>query len=1146
MSLNITLLLLGLGSGAMIALSAFGLVLMFRSSGVLNFATGAIGMTCSYVFWELTKQRGWSAPVASVVGVALGALLGLVSYVVVMVLPRQSSNIMRVMATLGILVILQSLVQLRYGPNPLVVDDFLPSGSVSLGGGVAIPTSRILLVAVAVVLTVALTVVYARTRFGLATTAAAENERKLAALGWRIGLVGSVNWSVGGALAGLAGILLAPVTGVSLSIGTALTVTVLAAALIGGLRSFSMTLVGGMVVGMLQSLFVVRDYVTGLADAIPFVVIVAVIILRGRSLPLRSYIGDRLPKVGTGSISAPGVVIAAAAAVVLVGPILNDNGTRALTTSLLAAITLLSFTVLVGYAGQMSLAQVTLGAVSGLIAAKVSSELHWPFPVVLVIGVLGVLPVGLVVGLPSARTRGASLAIATLGLAVAIQSLIFKNESLSGGQYGVPLSLDGTFLIFGVNFGSFFHPNRFAFLVLGFVVVLGVMVANLRRGVVGRHMIAVRSNERAAAGLGINVVSTKLWAFALAAGIAGVGGVLIAFRGTSALFNQISVLNNIVAIGYAIVGGVGGALGALFGSTLEPGGAGNATLGLVIGVGPVAMGVIGGVLLIFTIITSPDGIAVAVVEPFKSRSDARADARVQRWLAGAVTDAADVGVRHATLAVEGVEARFGVVVAVQAVDLTVEPGEIVGVIGANGAGKTTLIDAVTGFVPAKGAVRLGDVDLVGRSPHDRARLGLARSWQTLEIFEDLNVIENLRAASDRRRWWAPLADLVHPQRNPPTPALRRAIQALGLESVLTRSPSELSTGQRKLVAMARAIAAEPSVLLLDEPCSGLDQDGRDEVGAVIRMLARDMGMGILLVEHDVHLVRRLCDRVIALDFGAVIASGDPDHVLSDPAVASAFLGEVSDDVEGRVGEHVVSVVMELRGVDAGYGSVTVVRDLDIVVHAGEVVTILGRNGAGKTTSLLTMAGALRPQRGEITLLGTPDKSGLSARARKGVGLMTDDRSILFGLTVRENFRLAGGAMDMSRQFPELERLHDRKAGLLSGGQQQMLGLAVVLSRQPKLLLIDEMSFGLAPIVVRRLMNIVREVAANGTAVVMVEQFARLALEHSDRGYVLVNGKIGTTGRADDLLRDLSDIEQSYLGVGEPIEIEPLRSDPSPH
>ncbi len=899
MTLNLTLLLLGLGSGAMISLSALGLVLMFRSSGVLNFATGGIGMTCSYVFFDLTKQQQWSVLPAAVGSVVVGAILGLISYGVVIVLPRHSSNIMRVMATLGILVILQSIMQLRYGPNPLVVDDFLPSGMVGFGGGVQIPASRIVLVVVAVLLTAALTSIYTRTRFGLATTAAAENERKLAALGWRIGAVGSLNWSIGGALAGLAGVLLAPITGVALGNGTALTVTVLAAALIGSLRSFSLTLVGGMVIGMLQALFVVRDFgLDGLADAIPFVVIVAVIIFRGRGLPLRSYVGDRLPRVGTGALSPPLIVGGVAGVLILIGPVLNDNGTRALTTSMITAITLLSFTVLVGYAGQMSLAQVTLGAFSGLVAARLVADLGWPFALAMLAGVITVVPVGLLVGLPSARTRGASLAIATLGLAVAIQSLIFQNEAMSGGQVGIPLSVDGSLPIFGIDFGSFFHPDRFAWLVLGFLVVLAVLVANLRRGVVGRHMIAVRSNERAAAGLGINVVSTKLWAFAIASCIAGVAGVLTAFRGTAALFSQITVINNVVMIGYAIVGGVGGALGALFGSALDPGGAGNATLGLVVDVGPVAMGAVGGVLLIFTIITSPDGIAVAVADGFIASRRKRADAKIERWMTGGEGDAnwvddGDAVVRRAVLSVQQITVRFGPVTAVSEVDIRVEPGEIVGVIGANGAGKTTLIDSITGFVAAEGTVRLGDRDLRDLSAHDRARCGLGRSWQSLEIFEDLTVLENLRAAADPRPWWAALADLVHPERNRPTIALRRAVTALGLEDSLGATPGELSTGRRKLVALARTIAAEPSVILLDEPCSGLDHDEREEAGRVITMLAKELGMGVMLVEHDVHLVRQLCDRVVALDFGRTIASGTPEDVLSSPFVASAFLGDVA-------------------------------------------------------------------------------------------------------------------------------------------------------------------------------------------------------------------------------------------------------------
>jgi branched-chain amino acid transport system ATP-binding protein len=226
----------------------------------------------------------------------------------------------------------------------------------------------------------------------------------------------------------------------------------------------------------------------------------------------------------------------------------------------------------------------------------------------------------------------------------------------------------------------------------------------------------------------------------------------------------------------------------------------------------------------------------------------------------------------------------------------------------------------------------------------------------------------------------------------------------------------------------------------------------------------------------------------------------------------------------------VSSVLSARGVHAGYGAVTVVRDLDVDIHAGEVVALLGRNGAGKTTSLLTLAGALRPQQGEILLMGRPDRSSLSGRVRKGVGLMTDDRSILFGLTVRENLRLARGTRDVLPLFPELERLLDRRAGLLSGGQQQMLGMAAVLSREPTVLLVDELSFGLAPVIVQRLMRALRDAADGGTAVVMVEQFARLALQTADRAYVLVNGRVEIEGSAAELRSDLGELERSYLGA----------------
>ena len=227
----------------------------------------------------------------------------------------------------------------------------------------------------------------------------------------------------------------------------------------------------------------------------------------------------------------------------------------------------------------------------------------------------------------------------------------------------------------------------------------------------------------------------------------------------------------------------------------------------------------------------------------------------------------------------------------------------------------------------------------------------------------------------------------------------------------------------------------------------------------------------------------------------------------------------------------MSVVLETRDVHAGYGDVTVVRDLNLSVSSGEIVALLGRNGAGKTTSLLTMAGALRPLSGEIRFLGAADnKASLAGRARRGLGLMSDDRSVFFGLTVRENLRLARGNDGALSLFPELERLLDRPAGLLSGGEQQMLGLAAVLARDPKLLLIDELSSGLAPRIVQRLMKAVRQAAERGAAVVLVEQFARLALDVADRAYVLVNGRVGSEGTTDELRANVGQLESTYLGV----------------
>jgi ABC-type branched-subunit amino acid transport system ATPase component/branched-subunit amino acid ABC-type transport system permease component len=900
------LLLLGLASGALFALPALGLVLVYRSSGVVNFAQGAVGMAGGFVFWDLTVNAGWPPVAAACAGVLVGAGLGLATYVATMVLPKGGSTLTQVVATLGVLLILESGAELHYGQFPLLVKPFLPTGRVDFGGGIAVGADRLLLVVIAASLALGLEVFYRRTLFGVATTAVSERPRTLAALGWPIGRLRAGNWAIGGALAGLSGVLIAPIAGAAASNALFLLVGMLAAALIGSLRSFPLTLAGGLVVGVLMVELGQYDFgVHGIADAVPLFAIIGVLMLRGRALPLRSFVGERLPKVGSGRIRVGWLLVGAAILAGLLG-VLNDNGTAALTTTLLAGIVLLSLTVVLGYGGQLSLAQMTLAGVGALIAAKLAGQAHLPFPAVLVLATLGTVPVGLLVGLPAARTRGVSLAIATLGLAAAIEALIFENISIAGGTYGVPLSSDGTFRIFGVDFDTLFHADRFAYLVLAATVVVAVAVANLRRGRAGRRIVAVRANERAAAALGINVVSTKLWAFAIGAAIAGLAGTLLAYRYPTALFGQYDVFSNVTAVGFAVIGGVGSPFGALLGGQLYPAGIGSAVADTVIGASAQTMALIGGILLLFTIVFSPDGIVVAAAQGIttaRRRISASMSATAARFprlhratieqkvRSAVVAGATSHRVAPASLEVSDLCVRFGGVRAVDGVDFHVAPGEVVGLIGPNGAGKTTVIDAITGFVRSTGSVALGGRALSARAPHARARAGLARSWQSLELFEDLSVLDNLRAAVDPRDARSYIVDLVRPERGRPTAAMVAAIRAFELAPLLGETPSHLSAGHRKLVALARAISSEPSVILLDEPCAGLDADERDEVGPVIRSLAADWGMGVLLVEHDVQLVRRVCDRAVVLDFGAVIAEGTPGEVLEDERVMAAFLGE---------------------------------------------------------------------------------------------------------------------------------------------------------------------------------------------------------------------------------------------------------------
>ena len=904
----IKFVLLGLGASAVYALIASGVVLVYRGSRVVNFAQGGFALVAGYAYHDLHARlpAGWAVLIA----IALAALCGLITQLAVMWPMRHSSPLAKVIATLGVLAVITQAAQLRYGDQQRFVAGFLPTGGVRFSPTIVVPADRLWLFAIALALTALLWAWTRFSRFGLATSALGENQDAVSALGWSPRLLAAVNWTSGGALAGLAGVLLVPISSVSPEAFALIIVPALSAALVGRFSSFWLTLAGALVIGVLESQTTRWISAPGWNVAVPFLAILAILTFTGRALPARNFMSDRLPVVGTGQVSVAWCVgsVAIAAASLFV---FRSGWVDAVTTSAIFALIALSLVVVTGYAGQISLAQFALAGMGALFSSRMAAVFGFPFPVALVAGVVCTIPVGILVALPALRARGVDLAVATLGLAVVMQSIVLGNPEFTGGLMGTSVAPP---MLAGLEVASVAHPQRYALVCLGLLLLASLMVANIRRGGSGRQLLAVRDNERAAASIGVNVVGAKVYAFAVGAGLAAVGGVLVAFRNPAVEFSQFSALGSIQAVMLTVIGSVGYIAGAAVGGTLAAGGAVEQILDhffKVAGVWPLVIGAI----LVLQIVLLPDGLVHEQVEKFRHIMSAPSPGlarppegvrenlgAARRFLIGRLRpqaaqvpaqrgDIPAIRVPPMTLQLKDVSVRFGGTLAADGVNLSVRPGEVLGLIGPNGAGKTTLIDVATGFVPpTAGQVLLDGRAISAVSAQRRVRLGVARAWQSLELFSVMTVEENLRTAAEPGNLSTYLADLVWPRKRPLPGIARAVIRSFGLESVLHQYPEALPYATRRLVGIARALATSPSVLLLDEPAAGLDDKSTHELAALIRDLAHEWGIAVLLVEHDVAMVMATCDRVIALEFGREIVTGTPEQVRSHARVIEAYLG----------------------------------------------------------------------------------------------------------------------------------------------------------------------------------------------------------------------------------------------------------------
>ncbi len=670
--------------------------------------------------------------------------------------------------------------------------------------------------------------------------------------------------------------------------------------------------------------------------------------------------------------------------------------------------------------------------------------------------------------------------------------------------------------------GFEFHNRHIALLAILIATLALIAFRAIDRSGLGRAMRAVRASEIASQCLGLNPVSVRITAFALSAAAAGLAGGLFAPLTSFVSPSGFTFFQSILFLLVVIVGGSGTTLGPLAGAIVVV-----MLPQLLAGLAEYQLLFFGAVLLM-VLWLAPDGIVGEVARRFARRSAShvpQAGADVGAFLRR--TDGAPLRSR-------GLGIAFGGVHALAEVDFAAHPGKVTSLIGPNGAGKTTLINLLGGFYrPDGGTISLGERRLDGLAAHRIARAGIARTFQTSQLFAGLSVIDNIRVAL---RGANPVARMESDEQ-----ALAEALLAfVGYGDAVGRPAIDLPHGDRRLVEIARALASRPRALLLDEPAAGLGAADKLSLAGLIRRIA-DLGIAVVLVEHDMGLVMSISDAVVVLDAGRVIAAGAPAAVQNDPAVRKAYLGDIDYMPAPRGTPYREGVpVLAASGVRAGYGDVEVLHDFALAVHQGELVAVLGANGAGKTTAMRALSGLLRPIGGSIELGGIEIARQPAHRiARSGLALVPEGRQVFFELSVLDNLRLGAYARrdgdieaEIARlleRFPLLQARAGNRAGLLSGGEQQMLALARGLIAAPRVLLLDEPSLGLAPAVIAQLFAALARLRDDGMTLLLVDQMAGLALALADRAYVIETGRIVHEGAAAEVAGDAA-LEQAYLGA----------------
>jgi ABC-type branched-subunit amino acid transport system ATPase component/branched-subunit amino acid ABC-type transport system permease component len=913
-------IVIGITTGAAYGLAATGLVLTYKTAGIFNFAYGAFAALSIFVFFFLHDEHGWPWPVAALI--CLGVLApaeGLLMERLARALDRVGTEI-RVVATVGILLLVLGVGTLWYGQNQTIIPSFLPTTSVHVLG-VNVSYDQIIVTGLSLALTVGLYLFFRHLRAGIAMRGVVDNPALLSLTGESPVRVRRWAWLIGSVFASLAGLMLAPALSLDALIITMLVVQAFGAAAIGYFSNLPLTFAGGLVIGIAGALatkYVVQvPWLSGLPASLPFAILFIVLVVTPRRLLVDRRV--TFTRAVRPPYHAPPLVRGGFGTVVIIILLLIPGFAGAdigvWSAFLIEVMLLLSLGLLVRTSGQLSLCQYAFAAIGAATFSHLA-DARVPWLLALIAGMVLAVLIGALLAVPAIRLSGVFLALATFGFGIFVEQMFYNQPFMFGSLTDGVAAPRPHIALVGWHLDS---DIGFYYVILLIVLVATAFILAVQHGRLGRLLRAMSDSPLGLEAYGASVNLTKVVVFCIAAAMASASGALLAMLFHYGVGSNYASFNSLTLVAVVVIATVGdpwyAVLGAL-GLVVLPGywTASNVNTYLEIAAGLFAV--------VFALQVDrvprvpqrlrevldragrrrpaaplgPDGEAAArpAQRPVQAREPAQRPAQDQ-----------DAAPRTGApgLDVSGLTVRYGQATAVRDVSLRAPMGSITGLVGPNGAGKTTIFNACCGLLrPSQGRVVLHGRDVTRSSPSARARRGLGRTFQKAQLFDSLTVAENVALGREAALAGAnPLRQLAasRPQIRQVDAAVSGALATVGMAHLAGAQAGLLSTGQKRLVELARVLAGGFDVILLDEPSSGLDATESRQFGAILQQVVAERGVAVLLVEHDMELVTRICRHVHVLDFGLLIFDGTTQEMTRNPIVRTAYLGERSTELDAE-------------------------------------------------------------------------------------------------------------------------------------------------------------------------------------------------------------------------------------------------------